>query len=90
MYALLFSPQPGTVPAASASYVKKISGNFLPTALGGSSSTYVTDGFWSNTGNRIALFGGAASNGALGGAFCLVVSDAASVVGVYIGAGLSR
>ena len=79
-----------TVPAASASYVKKISGNFLPTALGGSSSTYVTDGFWSNTGNRIALFGGTAYDGALAGAFCLHVDDAASDVHVRIGAGLSR
>lgn len=79
-----------TVPAASASYVKKISGNFLPTALGGSSSTYVTDGFWSATGDRIALFGGGAFNGALGGAFCLFVGHAAAGVDVSFGAGLSR
>ncbi len=79
-----------TVPAATANYVKKISGNFLPTALGGSSSTYVTDGFWSNTGNRIALFGGSAYNGALVGAFCLRVDHAASHVDVNGGAGLSR
>ena len=80
-----------TVPAgASASYVKKISGNFIPTALGGSSNTYVTDGLWSNTGNRIAFFGGAASSGALAGAFCLHVHDAASGSGASSGAGLSR
>ncbi len=79
-----------TVPAASANYVKKISGNFLPTALGGSSSTYVTDGFWSNTGNKIALFGGGAGYGAISGAFCLLVDNAASDVSVSVGAGLSR
>ena len=79
-----------TVPAASASYVKKVSGNFLPTALGGSSNTYVTDGFWSNTGNRIALFGCDAHVGALAGAFCLVVNNVSSDSYVAFGAGLSR
>ena len=79
-----------TVPAASTSYVKKISDNFLPTALGGSSSTYVTDGFWSAAGDRIVFFGGCAVNGALAGAFCLLVGNAASDVGVAVGAGLSR
>lgn len=78
-----------TVPAASASYIKKISGNFLPTALGGSSSTYITDGFWSDTGNRIAFFGGDASAGSLDGVFCLYVSDLSSYSSVYVGCGLS-
>lgn len=78
-----------TVPAASASYIKKISGNFLPTALGGSSSTYVTDGFWSNTGNRIAFFGGSAYHGSLSGVFCLFVYNLSSYSNVYVGCGLS-
>ena len=78
-----------TVPPASNSFVEKISGNFLPTALGGDSNTFITDAFWSATGNRIAFFGGAL-NGASVGAFCLRVSSVASGSGVDIGAGLSR
>lgn len=77
-----------TVPAASASYIKKISGNFLPTAFGGSSSTYITDGFWSNTGNRIAFFGGA-NAGSLYGVFCLDVHNLSSYSNMDVGCGLS-
>lgn len=78
-----------TVPAADASYIKKISGNFLPTALGGSSSTYVTDALWSAAGDRIAIFGGHAHDGSLNGVFCLAVNHLSSYSHVAVGCGLS-
>ena len=79
-----------TVPSASNSYVKKISGNFIPTVLGGDSNTFITDAFWSATGNMIAIFGGNAGNGASVGAFCLSVDNASGLSNVAVGAGLSR
>lgn len=78
-----------TVPASSSSYIKKISGNFLPTVLGGSSSTYITDGFWSDIGNRIAIFGGSAFNGSFCGVFCLFVNYLSLHSDVNVGCGLS-
>lgn len=41
----------------------------LPTSVGGSSTTYICDYYWQNTGNRIALVGGAWTSGANGGLF---------------------
>ena len=80
-----------TIPASmSASYIKKISGNFLPTAVGGSSSTYLTDGGWSATGNTVVAFGGAAGVGLSCGAFCLAANNAASLATGSLGSGLSR
>ena len=80
------------LPTASSSYVKDInfsSDGFLGTAVGGSSTTYISDGLWSDTGNRIIIFGGFAGNGALGGAFCLDANDAASYSSVAVGASVS-
>ena len=80
-----------TIPAnMNASYIKKISGNFLPTAVGGSSSTYITDAGWSDAGNKIVHFGGGANTVLSCGAFCLVASNAASAVYASVGSGLSR
>ena len=78
-----------TMPAMSASYIKKISGEFLPTAVGGSSSTYITDAGWLGTGNRVGAFGGAASNGLYCGAFCLLALYASSDSSATVGSGLS-
>ena len=79
-----------TVPPAGNSYVKKISGNFIPTALGGDSNTFITDAFWSATGNRIAFFGGDAFYGSSYGSFCLTLFAASSYSHAFLGAGLSR
>ena len=50
--------------------VQNASGAFIPSSVtGGSSSTFITDYFSSNSGNRVALFGGSALNGAQAGAF---------------------
>jgi len=40
---------------------------FLPTSVGGSSSTYIADYYWQNTGWRIAMLGGAANSDASAG-----------------------
>ena len=79
-----------TVPSAGNSFVKKISGNFIPTVLGGDSNTFITDAFWSATGNMIALFGSSAYYGVSDGAFCLAVSNTSGHSNGSVGAGLSR
>jgi len=50
--------------------VQNASGAFIPSSVtGGSSSTFITDYFFQNSGNRVALFSGGADNGAQAGAF---------------------
>ena len=44
-------------------------GTFLPSAVGGSSNTFLTDNYFQNTGNRVARLGGAANAGSSAGAF---------------------
>jgi hypothetical protein len=60
---------------------------FLPSSTsGGSSSTFITDGFFQNTGNRVARLGGAASNGSSAGVFGWRVTDLSSLRNRPIGA----
>lgn len=80
-----------TLPAASGVYISNFANSgkgFLPSAVVGSSTTYVTDGFWSATGSMALIFGNSALYGALGGAFCLAANSAASSVTVSIGGGV--
>jgi hypothetical protein len=49
--------------------IKDVDGAFLPDSVGGSSSTFLTDDYFQNSGNRAARFGGIASRGAGAGAF---------------------
>ena len=42
----------------------------FPTAVGGSSSTYMCDYYWQSAGTRLAVFGGAWNAGASDGFFC--------------------
>ncbi len=80
----------GTVmPSASTSWIQKITGDFLPTQVGGSSATYVTDACWATTGERLCLHGGAADHGLSAGAFALSADNAFSYVLANVGAGLS-
>ena len=61
------------MPAASNSFVSSIQDlnqAFLASAVGGSSSTFLTDALWTNTGWRGTLFGGSASNSLSAGLFC--------------------
>ena len=78
-----------TLPAMGSSYIKKITGNFIPTAVGGSSSTFVTDAGWCSPTSTIMEFGGA-NNFDLGGGFCFDASSSAGSVYPSVSAGLSR
>jgi hypothetical protein len=62
---------------------------FLPSAVGGSSSTYWADYYYQSTGWRVALFGGAADNGASAGGFFWALAYASSLAYRSIGARLA-
>jgi len=49
--------------------VQQLQFGFLPSAVGGGSTTYIADYYYQNTGWRVALLGGAADTGATAGAF---------------------
>jgi hypothetical protein len=79
-----------TLPVLSGSYIKKITGNFLPTAGGGSSSTFVTDAGWSSPTGTLVVFGGAANGGLSAGCFTFDAYSPAGLVLANVSAGLSR
>ena len=62
---------------------------FLPTSVGGSDSTYLTDFYFQSAGNRAALLGGYWAYGAYAGAFYWILCYAASLVNRSIGARLA-
>lgn len=66
-----------------------VPGAFLPSAVGGSSSTFLADKYFQNTGNRVAFFGGRAAYGALAGAFVWNVDVSSSAASRNVGARLS-
>jgi hypothetical protein len=72
----------GTMPSSN-DFVRDIINTpvaFLPSSTsGGSSSTFITDGFFQNTGNRVALLGGSAGTGSIAGVFCWTVGNLSSV-----------
>lgn len=84
-------------PAATAGYsgwTKAIAqgkyGDVLPTAHGGSETTYYSDYSWFNpTGNRIFLRSGDSDNGSRGGVFLANANNASSVSWTSIGARLA-
>ncbi len=81
-----------TMPTASESYIGDINfgpGGFIPTATGGSSSTFVTDALWTATGNTTWQHGGTATAGLADGAFCSNANDVSSAASVSIGAAVS-
>jgi hypothetical protein len=57
---------------------------FLPASIGGSSSTYITDYYYQNTGWRVVTLGGGVDTGAGAGAFCVSAYGAASSGGVSV------
>lgn len=82
----------GTVPSASGNYQTTLiqnSGLFIPSGIGGSSTTHTGDGLWTNTGWRVASAGGNAYNGSLAGAFSLYAYSASSYAGGYLSGRLS-
>ena len=80
--------------AASNSLIKRCNVSadvgFIPTTIGGSTTTFYGDALWSATGARIAIYGGCAHDGASGGLGILSVGNASSHSGAYIGAAVSR
>ena len=79
-----------TLPIMSGSYIKKITGNFLPTADGGSSSTFVTDAGWSASIGTLVFFGGGPGIGLSAGGFTFAANHPAGIVSPNYSAGLSR
>ena len=69
--------------------IKNIGGAFLPDSVGGSSSTFLTDYYYENSGNRVALFGGNADRGAAAGAFLWPLNLASSDDRRFVGGRLS-
>jgi hypothetical protein len=78
------------VPSGSVSFQKELfplADVFLPSVVsGGSSTTYLADGFWTNTGWRVAFVGGASDVGSPAGAFGLHLGTTSVVTSVSIGA----
>lgn len=60
---------------------------FLPATASGSSSTYYCDAGWISN-NKVCFFGGESFVGVSAGAFCWILSNAASYSGSYCGARL--
>lgn len=80
-----------TIPLATEGYIKDMAfalEGILPTAVGGSSSTYATDALWSAAGAMSARVGGSAAYGLPDGASALYAILAASIAGSDYGAGL--
>ena len=65
--------------------LEQTKGGFLPSAVGGSSSTYITDYYYQSTGWRVVKFGGSASLGSYAGAFYVYANYASSVGGAHLG-----
>ena len=86
----------GTLIAAGASnsLIKRCNvsadGGFIPTTIGGSTTTFYGDALWSATGARIALYGGAADYGSSDGLGALSVNTASSNSHVALGAAVCR
>jgi len=73
-----------------AKHCRCVGGRFCRmTQLARRQSTYLTDYFFQNTGNRVARFGGAAGFGARAGAFCWTVVVSSSSASRDIGARLA-
>jgi len=83
----------GITMASGNGYVQNIAdvpGAFLPNdTTGASSSTYLTDYFYQNTGNLLAIFGGSADGGARAGAFFWGVHLSSAFADRLVGARLA-
>ncbi len=81
------------VQSASGAYTKTMTlgeyWDMIPSAVGGSASTYYADGYWAATGGELLLVGGFASYGSLCGLSCANSSGGFSSSGTRIGARLA-
>ena len=64
--------------------LEQISRGFLPASVGGSSSTYITDYYYQNSGWRVALLGGHATYGSTAGVAYWALNNASSHDSVVI------
>ena len=81
-----------TVPTTTGQYVtnlQDLNGIYLPSSVGGSSTTYITDIFYIGSGNRVVLVGGDASNGANAGAFVVYANSSSARSDRDVGARLA-
>ncbi len=62
---------------------------FLPSSVAGSSSTYITDGFFQSTGNRIAYLGGGFTSTTNAGLFAIYAADASTYASRFYGSRLA-
>ena len=78
----------GTLASTSgfATDIVNYGGTFLPSAVGGSSTTRLTDQLFVSSGNRVALLGGSAVSGVGAGVFCWSLSNDSSFRSRSIGA----
>lgn len=70
-----------TLPTTSGQYitnVQDLTSAFLPSAVGGTSTTYITDALYIFSGNRVVFVGGSAGAAASAGAFGVHALDASS------------
>ena len=85
---------PLAVAGASNSLIKRcavsVDGGFIPTVVGGSTTTFYGDALWSATGARIVIYCGAADYGASAGLGALYVDNASSGSDVNVGAAVCR
>ena len=58
---------------------------FLPASVGGSSSTYITDYYWRDTGWRVVWLGGRARYGAFSGIACWCMNDLSYKLHHFVG-----
>lgn len=81
---------PLTAAGAGTSLIKRCAissdGGFIPTVVGGSTTTFYGDALWSATGARIAFYGGYADDGSSAGLGALHVDNASSYSIVAVGA----
>lgn len=79
---------------ASNSLIKRcavsVDGGFIPTVVGGSTTTLYGDALWSATGARIVRYGGTANYGASAGLGALTVDSASSHSNANVGAAVCR
>jgi len=69
--------------------VQDLNGIYLPSAVGGSSTTYITDYFYIAGGNRVVVVGGSAIDGAFAGAFYVVANNVSGYSARTFGARLA-
>ena len=85
---------PLTVAGAGNSLIKRCAvsadGGFIPTVVGGSTTTFYGDILWSNTGARIVFYCGAANDGLSGGLGTLYVDFMSSDLYAGVGAAVCR